>query len=79
MKRLLSLFLSTAFFLLPFLSNAQCAMCRAVLKNADQGVTAAAINDGITFLVIWPYLLVGFAFFMVWRMMRSVKKKGAEE
>lgn len=63
------------FSLLPFLSSAQCAMCRAVLRNEDKGGTAEAINNGITFLVIWPYLLVGLVFFLIWRMRRSIKKE----
>ncbi|TYC10695.1 hypothetical protein ES677_10915 [Bizionia gelidisalsuginis] len=46
-------------------SNAQCAMCRAVLESeAGQG-TAKGINNGIVYLMAVPYVLVfGLGFFI---------------
>lgn len=54
------------FFLVTFLStNAQCAMCRAVLENEEGQGTAEAINDGIVYLMAIPYILfIGFAYFL---------------
>lgn len=49
-------------FLLFFLGSlsflrAQCAMCKAVVESSDQGL-AAGVNDGIVYLMIFPYVLV---------------------
>ncbi|OBX25709.1 hypothetical protein [Gelidibacter algens] len=42
-----------------FTTNAQCAMCRAVLESEEGLSTAKGVNDGIVYLMIIPYLLVG--------------------
>jgi hypothetical protein len=57
--------------LFPNMISAQCAMCRAVLESEADGSSAAAINDGIMYLMIWPYLLVGVVGFVVYRMMKK--------
>jgi len=47
-------------------SDAQCAMCRAVLESEEAGQAAKGINNGIMYLMIFPYLLiaaVGFAIY----------------
>ncbi len=47
-------------------SDAQCAMCRAVLESEEGGQAAKGINNGIMYLMIFPYLLiaaVGFAIY----------------
>ena len=45
-----------------FLVNAelwsQCAMCRAVLESGEGENMAKGINNGITYLMIIPYILV---------------------
>jgi hypothetical protein len=58
--------------LLPLLSNAQCAMCRAVLESEANKDTAQGINDGIVYLMLFPYLLIGGVLFFV---IRSIRKK----
>lgn len=45
--------------LLPSLAEAQCSMCRAVLESEADKSTAQGINNGIVFLMAFPYLLVG--------------------
>lgn len=60
-------------FLLPLAADAQCAMCRAVLETEEGGVKAEAINDGITYLMVFPYLLVGTVGYLVYRMRKKVK------
>lgn len=40
-------------------ANAQCAMCRAAIESEGDGTKAAAVNDGIVYLMVIPYLLVG--------------------
>lgn len=63
-------------FLLFLSSNivaAQCAMCRAALTSDDNTTQAAAVNDGIVYLMIIPYLLVAVIGFLIYKM----KKKKA--
>ena len=46
-------------------TSAQCAMCKAVVENGGQDM-AEGINSGITYLMVFPYLLVallGYALF----------------
>jgi len=45
-------------------TNAQCAMCRAVLESEEGQGTAKSINDGIVYLMAIPYILVGGAIFL---------------
>lgn len=54
-------------------SNAQCAMCRASLESEDGGNKAAAVNDGIVYLMAFPYLLVGVLGYFVYK--TQIKKK----
>ena len=60
---------SCVFFLLVTLaSSAQCAMCRAALESEGNNNKAAAVNDGIVYLMVIPYLIVGFVGFFIYRM-----------
>ena len=54
-------------------SNAQCAMCRAALESNDNAVQAEAVNDGIVFLMIVPYVLVALVGFAVYKLKYSKK------
>lgn len=62
-----------AFFLTSLDANAQCAMCRAVLETEEGGIKAEAVNDGIVYLMVIPYILVGILGFAIYRM--KTKKK----
>lgn len=62
-----------AYFLLPITSEAQCAMCRAALASEEGGVKAEAINDGIVYLMIIPYVLVAAAAFAIYKIKYSKK------
>ncbi|WP_040249982.1 hypothetical protein [Psychroserpens mesophilus] len=65
------------FFLLFITSNAQCAMCRAVLESEEGQTTAEGVNDGIMYLMAIPYVLVGSVGFIIyWTFFRKkiVKK-----
>ena len=57
------------FFLLliPFTSEAQCSMCRAVLESEASQTAAEGINDGIMYLMVFPYLLMGGVAYFVYR------------
>ena len=54
-------------------SQAQCAMCRAVLQTGESGVPAEAVNDGIVYLMAGPYLLVLTGGFLIYRIMKGKK------
>ncbi len=54
-----------------FAANAQCSMCRAVLESQDDGSAAAGINDGIMYLMVFPYLLIGIVGVVIYRMNRK--------
>jgi hypothetical protein len=60
-----------------FFSSAQCAMCRAALESEGDGAKAEAINDGIVYLMAFPYIMVAIVFYVVYRM--KFKKKPASE
>ena len=49
------------------LANAQCAMCRAVLETGANAETAKSLNDGIIYLMVIPYILVGVVGYAVYR------------
>ena len=60
--------------LMPQLAEAQCSMCRAVLESeADQG-TAEGINEGILYLMIFPYLLIGGVGYFIYRSRKNKPK-----
>ncbi|MDR6764185.1 heme/copper-type cytochrome/quinol oxidase subunit 2 [Flavobacterium sp. 2755] len=61
-------------FLIEISANAQCAMCRAALAGDSNIKKAEAVNDGIVFLMIIPYLLVVIIGFLIYKMYRSKKK-----
>jgi hypothetical protein len=52
-------------------SEAQCAMCRAVLESEDGQTTAKAINDGIVYLMVIPYILIGGLAYFIYRKLNS--------
>lgn len=56
-------------------ANAQCAMCRAALSGESNIKKAEAVNNGIVFLMIVPYLLVAIIGYLIYRMYQSKKKK----
>lgn len=56
-------------------TNAQCAMCRAALAGDSNTKKAEAVNDGIVYLMVIPYLLIGIIGFLIYRMYQSKKKK----
>ncbi len=53
------------FFTLPV--EAQCAMCRAVLESEEGQETAKGINNGIVYLMIVPYILIGAVGYFIYR------------
>ncbi len=70
MKQKIICFLIASFLLLK--GSAQCAMCRAVLESEEGQSTAQGVNDGIMYLMVIPYLLVGsVGVLMYWKFFRN--------
>lgn len=66
---LLTLILVSSFF--SFSANAQCAMCRAALTSEGNTATAAAVNDGIVYLMVIPYVLVAGIGYAIYQMKKN--------
>jgi len=56
-------------------ANAQCAMCRAALESSDSGIKPEAVNDGIVYLMIFPYLLVALVGYAIYRLRKGKKQQ----
>ena len=69
MKQKIIFFLFSFFFFLQ--TNAQCAMCRAVLESEDGMKTAKGINNGIVYLMLIPYILIGGLGFIIYRKLKQ--------
>lgn len=74
MKTKILFILLLLFIVLP--ADAQCAMCRAVLESEEGGTRAEGINNGIVYLMIFPYLLIGGVSIALYR---SRKKARSQE
>ncbi len=53
-------------------SYSQCAMCKAVAESGDAEM-AEGLNDGITYLMIFPYILVGGLLYFIYRYKKKQK------
>ena len=47
-------------------ASAQCAMCKAVIEGGNETI-AEGVNNGITYLMVFPYILVGLLFYFIYR------------
>ena len=61
--------------LMSFDMEAQCAMCRAVLESEEGQSSAKGINNGIMYLMIFPYLLMAGVAYKIYK---SRKKSRTE-
>ncbi len=53
----------------------QCVMCKALgEQSANQGMIGTGLNEGIIFIMIIPYLLIGIGLVLVWK--RFNKEEG---
>lgn len=68
-------FFGILFFFIGISMNAQCAMCRAALAGDSNTKKAEAVNNGIVYLMVIPYLLVVVIGILVYRMYKSKSKK----
>ena len=69
-----TLFIFLLLVLFTLHSEAQCAMCRAVIESEESGDVAKGINNGILYLMVFPYILVGGIGYIIYR---SRKKRKA--
>ena len=85
-RNLLLAICSLALVMLPQITEAQCAMCKAAVEsnvNNDPNSVAKGINKGILYLMAVPYLLLMFIFrkqiASVWRKLRKKDVAVSEE
>ncbi len=76
MKKMVLVVLGVSFFLLPEVTEAQCAMCRAVLESDGNTSTAEGINNGIVYLMAIPYIAIAVLGYFVYKKMNP---KAAQE
>lgn len=69
-------FLFSLFFSLS--SQAQCAMCRASLESEGNSTKLEAVNDGIVYLMVIPYILVGIVGYLIFRMYNKKKEENID-
>ena len=55
-------------------AQAQCAMCRAVLESEAGQTTAKGVNDGIVYLMLLPYILMGGVALVTYHYLMKVSK-----
>ena len=67
------LFIFILLFLFSYTGEAQCAMCRAVIESEENGEMAKGINNGIIYLMVFPYILVGGIGYIIYRSRRKRK------
>lgn len=72
MKRKIVFLIFSFFYFLE--TNAQCAMCRAVLESEEGQATAEGINDGIVYLMAIPYVLVGGIAYFIYKKFNTLNK-----
>jgi len=70
MKKLIFSFI---LFLTVLNSNAQCAMCKAVVESGGDTSQAEGLNTGILYLMAFPYLLVGVLLYFIFKYRRKFK------
>jgi hypothetical protein len=57
-----------AYCLMPIVSYAQCAMCRASLESEGNKAKVEAVNDGIVLLMAVPYVIVAIVGIVIYKM-----------
>ena len=75
MKRLLKIAMLALLMMVQAFSYGQCAMCKAVVESDYQqgGTAAQGVNDGIIYLMIAPYILLGGVGYFIYRHYKKTK------
>ena len=55
-------------------ASAQCAMCKAVVEGGSKDI-AEGVNNGITYLMVFPYILVGVLAYFIYKYNKKTKNK----
>jgi hypothetical protein len=76
---LVSAFAKADIMPLTTMTTTQCAMCRAVLESEEDNSTAKGINNGIKYLMIIPYILVGGVFYVIYKSRKKDKEKQSQD
>lgn len=61
-----------ALLLVAQFSEAQCAMCKAVVESGDAEI-AEGVNSGIVYLMAFPYILVALVGFLIYKNRNRLK------
>ncbi len=70
-----SIYILVFIFLLNIIPiEAQCSMCRAVLQSEEGQSAAKGINNGILYLMVLPYILIGGVGYFLYKARKSNKK-----
>lgn len=73
-SKFISIVLVSIFLLVNQLVTAQCSMCRAVVESDISG-KGTGLNNGIVYLMTFPYaLIVVIAFGLVYKMRKDSKE-----
>jgi ABC-type thiamin/hydroxymethylpyrimidine transport system permease subunit len=67
----LKLFFGVCFLFFGIYGNAQCAMCRASLESEGNLQKGQAVNDGIVYLMVIPYILAAVLAYVIYRMYKK--------
>jgi len=74
-----ALYIALFLFLISMLdAEAQCAMCRAVLESDEDTSKAEGINNGIVYLMAFPYILVGVIGYIIYRNRQKLKEDNSQ-
>lgn len=68
------LFIAALVLFLVLDSQAQCAMCRAVLESEESQTAAEGINNGIIYLMAIPYILIAAVGYIIYRKFFKAKE-----
>lgn len=74
MKKKGILLLTIVLLIVSVPAEAQCAMCRAVLESDESGQAAKGINNGIMYLMIFPYLLIAGVGYAIYQSRKKAKE-----
>jgi len=68
--------LSTLVMLMPVITYAQCAMCKAQAEQSMDGgrKPIGGINTGIIYMLLAPFILTGVVMFIWWFNRRKIQK-----
>jgi amino acid transporter len=69
--KIVTLFFVFCFLFFGISSYGQCAMCRAALETEGNAVKSQAVNDGIVYLMVIPYVLVAGIGYYIYRMKKK--------